>query len=467
MDKRIDLFEKMPVPKAVFTLAMPTVLSMLVMVIYNMVDTYFVGQTGDHNQVAAVSIVMPVFFILMALGNIFGIGGSSLISRLLGEGETEKAKSVSSFCFYGSAAVGVVMIGVFLLGMPFIVRIIGASPNTAPFASGYLNWISLGAPFVVISAAFSNIVRSEGAAKAAMAGMMLGTVVNIVLDPILILSLEMGVEGAAIATVIGNMASAAFYFIYILKKSDVLSVLPRHFKMSDRIGSRVIFIGIPASVNNILMSATNIIINNLLVAYGDIPVAAMGIAFKANMLVVVLQIGIAMGIQPLVGYNYGAKNLTRMKAVIRFAMLCTVVIGSILTAVYIFSADGIVRAFISDEAVIQVGVPMLRALMIAGPVVGILFVFMSSFQAMDKAIPALILSVSRQGIVFIPVLFIANAVAGLGGIVYAMPIADIVSIFLAFGLFLFINRRIKEDMLATGDAERQALDSLCDEPPQA
>jgi Na+-driven multidrug efflux pump len=215
MEEKKLIFEKVPVPKAVAKLALPTVMSMLVTILYNMVDTYFVGQTGDPNQVAAVSIATPAFFVLMALGNIFGIGGGSYISRLLGEGRPEKAKYVSSFSFYGAAAVGIVLVGVFLLGMPFILRVIGSDEYTAGFAEEYLKWVTLGAPFITITAGFPNIVRSEGSAKAAMLGMMIGTVTNIILDPIMILTLRMGVAGAAIATVIGNCAALAYIMSFI------------------------------------------------------------------------------------------------------------------------------------------------------------------------------------------------------------------------------------------------------------
>ena len=441
MKNKNDVFEKMPVPKAVATLAIPMVLSMLVTVIYNMVDTYFVGQTGDPNQVAAVSIMMPIFMVLMAVGNIFGIGGTSLISRILGEGHKEKVKYISSFCFYSAIIFGIILIGVFLSNMPLITKLAGASESTTSFAMDYLKWISIGAPLIIVSTAFSNIVRSEGAAKTAMIGMMIGTVVNIILDPIMILLLNMGVMGAAIATVIGNITSIIFYITYILRGDSLLSISPKNFSFSGNVIKEVFLIGLPASLNNILMSAAIIFLNNFLSIYGDIPVAAMGVAMKANMLVFMLQIGIAMGVQPLIGYSYGAEDFKRMKAVIKFSMLCTVTVGTTLTIIYYFAADKIINAFISDISVIEHGVVMLRALMMIGPVIGVMFVFMCTFQAMGKAIPALILSISRQGLVFIPALYIGNQLLGLNGIIYAQPIADAGSIMMALLLFFFINKK--------------------------
>ena len=443
MKNKNAVFESMPVPRAVATLAIPTVLSMLVTVIYNMADTYFVGQTGDPNQVAAVSLTMPIFMVLMAIGNMFGIGGSSYISRLLGEGQKKKVKNVSSFCFYGCIGTGIIMIVVFLLGMDWLLKLIGASQNTFAYAKSYLTYIAIGAPFVIISNAFSNIVRGEGAAKVAMIGMMLGTIVNIILDPIMILSMGMGVSGAALATIIGNIASTVFYIMYFLRGKSSLSISPKEFRING-IAKGVLSTGIPATINNILMSLANIMLNNFLVIYGDIPVAAMGVALKANMLVIMLQLGLAMGIQPLVGYNYGSGNYKRMKSVMKFSIGCTFIIGSVLTLIYYFGARQIISMFISDNAVIENGVSMLRALMVSGPVIGILFVFMFTMQAMGKALPSLILSLSRQGVVFLPVLFIANKLFKLDGIIFAQPIADSTSVLISAFIFFIISKRLKD-----------------------
>ena len=439
-----DVFEKQSVPKAVATLALPTILSMLVNVFYNMADTFFVGQTGDANQVAAVSLTMPIFMFIMAVGNIFGVGGSSYISRSLGEGKYEEVKKTSAFCFYMGIAAAIVVMIIFFVFMDPIVKGIGADETTYGFAKQYLTYIASGSIFVVISTAFGNIVRSEGAAKVSMAGMMLGTVVNIVLDPIMILYLGMGVAGAAIATVIGNISTVIFYLIYLKKGKTILDISKSHFKITKKIAKNVFTIGIPASITNVLMGLSNVILNSLLVVYGNNPVAGMGVAMKANMLVIFVQMGLAMGTQPLVGYCFGSGNIKRLNSVMKFSMLCNVIMGSVLTAVYYFSADKIVQIFISDAEVIKYGAQMLKALMLSGPVIGVMFVFSFSFQAMGKAIQALILSVSRQGFVFLPVIIIASKVWGLDGIIFAQPIADIASLLLAFIMFLQIIEKAKK-----------------------
>lgn len=449
MKKNNEIFENASIPKAVFTMALPTVASMIVSVFYNMVDIFFVGQTGDPNQVAAVSIVTPIFLFLMAAGNIFGAGGASFASRALGEKKPEKVKNISSFCFYTGTVVGIVAGFLMIQFRGPILRACGTSINTYDFASSYLFWVALGGPFVVLQCAFSNLVRAEGAAKHAMIGMMAGTIANIVLDPFFILDsfvgipgLGMGVSGAAIATVIGNGVSVVFFLAHVLSKNSTLSIHPMYYKARNGIFKGILLIGLPTSLTNILMSCSDIITNMLLVNYGDIQVAAMGIAKKANMLVIFVQFGVAMGIAPLIGYNYGAKNFKRLKAIMRFSMICTFVAGSVLTAVYFIFTEQILKVFIDSPEVVEQGIIVLRALMVSSPVIGIMFIFNFTFQSMGRAIPSLMLAVSRQGFVFFPLILLFRAMFGLQGIVLAQPIADLIAIFIAIGMFIFINRSL-------------------------
>lgn len=453
--KNIDLFESAPVPKAVFSLAIPTVLSMIVSVFYNMVDTFFVGQTGNPHQVAAVSVATPVFLFFMAAGNIFGVGGSSFLSRALGEKHYDKVKKISAFCFYGGIVVGIAGQILMFTFMRPILRAIGTSGNTFEFARQYLFWVACGGPAMVVAGAFTNLIRGEGAAKSSMIGMMSGTVANIILDPIFILDsfhgipgFGMGVAGAAIATVIGNLVSIAVFLLHVCSKNSVLSIRPRYFSVRGGILSGVLAIGLPASLVNILMSLSNIVTNKILVSYGDIPVAAMGIAMKANMLVIFVQLGFAMGIQPLIGYNYGARNFTRMKSVMKFSMLCVVIAGCKLTGIYFAFTRQIISVFISDPAVIKTGIKLLRMLMCSGPFIGIMFVFNFTFQAMGKAVPALVLAASRQGFIFLPMIYLLNAIFHLDGAIFAQPVADFCAIFIALGMFLHMNKRFAPESRA-------------------
>jgi putative MATE family efflux protein len=275
-----------------------------------------------------------------------------------------------------------------------------------------------------------------------MIGNMLGTVTNIILDPIMILGLGWGVTGAAIATVIGNIAASAYYTAYFLRKRSTLSIRLKDFSFGNHIPSSVASIGIPASLNNILMSFANILLNQVLAGYGDTPVAAMGVAAKSNMIVVLLQIGLCAGIQPLIGYNYGARNKKRLKQVFRFTGLCTVLMGTALTVLMVFARRFVIQAFINDEEVINYGIQMVIALQLSGPVIGILFLCINTIQGMGKALPSLILTICRQGLLFIPLIFILNRLFGLEGVIYAQPAADYLSIVLAVIICMTILHRM-------------------------
>lgn len=430
-----ELFEKLPIPKAIIKLALPTMLGMLVTIIYNLADTFFVGQLNDANQVAAVTIAMPVFMCLMSFGSIFGIGGGSYISRLLGQKRIQQCRQVSSVSFYSAFIVGIFCIAVGLLAINPILNAIGASEMTFDFAKSYLVIIIGGAPFVILSFSLGQTIRAEGAAKNAMLGMMLGTVLNIILDPILILYLKMGVAGAAYATIFANIVSVAYYVVYMLKKSKNLSVLPKDVHISGEIFKNIFLIGLPASVNTILYSFSNIVLNNFAAGYGDNVVAALGIVAKANMLPVMLLIGLAQGVQPLIGYNYASGNHTRMHSVIRTTGIAGTTIGVVFTILIFAASPYIIGAFLQDAQVIAMGTGFLRVNIISVPFMGCLFLMINTFQAMGNAVPSMILSVSRQGIVFLPVLIVSNAIIGLNGLVYAQPAADICSTLLAVFLY--------------------------------
>ncbi|PPS20943.1 MATE family efflux transporter [Brachyspira murdochii] len=446
-DKKIELFENYPVHKALITLALPTILGMLVNVFYNMVDTFFVGKTGDPNQVAAVSLCMPIYLLLMAFGNIFGIGGGSYISRKLGLRDYDSVKKISSFAFYASIIVGFISMAVYLIFMKDILKISGASPNTYQFSKDYLVIVAFGAPFVVNQMAMGQIIRAEGSSKEAMIGMMIGTVVNIVLDPIMILYMEMGVAGAALATIIGNACSTLYYIYHILRKKSFLSIHVKDFSMHKDILINVFSIGIPVSINNILMSASNVLINNLAAGYSDNVVAGLGVAQRIFTLVILVFIGLSQGLQPFVGYNFASKNYKRMNAAIKISCVVSVVIGFILLGLSLIFGRWSVGVFINNEEVIDYGVKFLVASYAIAPIIGFQFVFMSTFQALGKSIPSLILSLSRQGIAFVPTILIGTKFFGINGIIWSQPIADIVSVALATVMYIYIYRKMKRKAL--------------------
>lgn len=453
------VFSDYKVPKAVAALAVPSMLGMLINIVYNLADTFFVGQTGDANQVAAVSVSMPVFLFFLALGNLFGIGGCAYISRSLGEGKQNKIKSISSFCIYTAIGIGLAVAVLFIAFRKPLLYIVGASDNTIGYASDYLMWVSIGSPFVVSSIVAGNLIRGEGAAKESMIGMVIGQIVNIILDPIFILGagdrlfgaitlpfgLSLGVTGAAVATVIGNICSVLYFLSYFLRGKSILSITPKRYSAKNGIAKGVINVGMPASVNNLLMSVSNIVVNMVLVKYGDDAVAAMGVAMKANLLVVMLQIGLAQGVQPLIGYCYGAKNFKRMKDTVRFSFMCNVIIGTFVTVFYLVFRQNVIGIFIDDPAVVEKGIKMITALMTPGPVLGIMFIINFAFQGMGKGMQSLILATGRQGLIFMPLLLIMNKTVGLEGLIWSQPTADFVCIFIAVLMFWSTVKKLEKE----------------------
>lgn len=437
-----ELMGSMKISKAVAKMAVPSVISSLVTVLYNMADTFFVGQTGDPLQVAAVSLTNPIFILMMAFANMFGMGGSAVLSIALGEKNEKRAKNASSFVTYASLIVGVVFMAVLLVFMDPILGLFGANGETYEFARGYTLHISYGAPFIIWSAAASFIVRAEGASKEAMIGSMIGTVANIVLDPIFISVLGQGTAGAAIATTIGNVLASAYYLWYFLKKSRVLSIRWEDFTVKGGILTRACASGLPTAIFSALMSVSTIVLNQLLVEYGNAPVAAIGIVFKANMFITFLQMGLANGVQPLLGYNYGAGNIQRFRGVESYTKKCCLTAGVLATVLYFVFREPIIRLFISDEEVVAYGVQMLISYMLSGPVIGILFVNMNCMQSVGHASPATLLSVLRQGILLIPLLYLLRAFFGLEGVILGQSLTDYIAVLLS----VFLWRRIRKNL---------------------
>ena len=426
-----ELMTELKVSKAVAKMAIPSVISSLVTVVYNMADTFFVGQTGDPLQVAAVSLTNPIFILFMAFANMFGMGGSAAASMAMGEKNEKKMKQVSALVTYGSLGIGLVLMAVLFGGMRPILTLFGANEQTYAFARGYTFHVAYGAPFIIWSAAASFIVRSEGASKEAMVGSMIGTVVNIVLDPMFISGFGMGAAGAAIATTIGNVLASLYYLWYFLKKSQHFSLHIRYLKARVSLLKSICMSGLPTAIFSMLMSVSTIVLNQILVVYGNAPVAAIGIVFKANMFITFLQMGLANGVQPLLGYNYGSGDSERFVAVEKFTKKCCVIVGILATALFYFGREPIIRLFIDDPEVIHYGVMMLVAYMLSGPVIGLLFMNMNCMQSVEYAFPAIVLSVMRQGLLLIPLLYLLNIVAGLNGVIYGQAITDYAAVILS------------------------------------
>ena len=430
-----DLFETMPVPKAYMKLAVPVMMSSVLMLVYNMVDMYFIAKTGNTNLVAGVSLCAPVFTFMIAIGDIFGLGGASVISRLFGQKKDGDGRRLSVFCFLGSALLGVVIAAVLSLSRGVMLNLLGADADTVTYASQYYTWIALGAPFIIFSLVPTNLMRTEGFATAAMIGSVTGSIVNMILDPVFIFTLGMGAAGAAVATVIGNICADIYYVWFIMTRSARLSVSPKGFHISANEAGQIFRIGIPSSITNIMQSIGVMLLNNFLVPYGNDKIAAFGIVSKVIMIVVMIMVAFSFGGQPLYGYLYGAKNNSRMKETIRFAYLLVCGLGLALSAVIFLLAPHMISFFLNDPAVITTGTPMLRIVLLGMPFIGYTMVTTCIFQSTGKASGALALSAARQGYIYAAMLFLLSALFGYTGVITAQPAADVLTAVLAYILY--------------------------------
>ena len=440
----LDIFEKAPVPQAVLKNALPAMAAMLMVLVYNLADTFFIGQTGNALLVAAVSLATPVFLIFMAVGTAFGIGGTSVISRSMGEGKFDYAKKVCSFCMWGCVITGIVLAAVIIVFMDPILQLIGASEDTWELARDYLTIVSCGGPFVLISNCYANVIRSEGESTKAMMGQLLGNLLNVILDPIFILAFGWGIRGAAIATLIGNLVGAGYYIGYFLRGTSSLSIHPRDFTIRNGVLTGTMAIGIPAALGSLLMSVSQIIINSQMAQYGDMAIAGMGVAMKVVTITAMVCMGLGQGVQPLLGYCVGARLWERFRKVFRFSMIFALLLGGALTVICFVFAPQIVSAFLSDADAFGYAVQFSRILLSTSWLFGVFYVLTNSLQAMGAATASLIINLSRQGLIFIPALFIMKALIGLTGLVWAQPVADIISILIAAALYIRSWRRLSK-----------------------
>ncbi len=436
-NKNAELILTAPVHKAVFKNIIPSVISMIMMMIYNLADTFFLGRTHDPLMVAAVSLALPVFLIFMGVGNLFGVGGTSLISRTLGAGNEKKAKHISAFCFWTCLVLGVVFMLVLIRFVNPVARLIGASDDTITYTTQYLRILAFGFPFMITSGCFSNVIRAEGKPKVAMTGTISGNIINIVLDPIMILGLGWGMSGAAIATVIGNIFAFCFYVCYILSGKSLLSINPKNYQMRHGIAKGVLSIGIPAFFNSVLMSVSSTFVNNLVASYGDLYLAGLGVAMKVDSIATTLVMGLGIGVQPLFGYCFGAGAKKRFMEILRFSLILALIVSVVMTTVCFCLAKPLVGAFLSDPAASSYGITFSRIYLIAAPVMGIVFVLMNAIQGSGAAVPAFILSVARQGLIYIPMLLVMNHIFHSPFMVgAAQPISNYLTFVLSIVMFV-------------------------------
>ncbi len=429
-----ELFESMPVSRAMAKLIVPTVLSQLVTVAYNMADTFFIGQTGDPNQVAATNLCLPLFIFLGAISNIFGIGGSSLIARCLGMERQDKARNTAAFCIW-TALFAALCYGLVLHLVRFpLLRLLGADASTWDFCCDYLFWtVTVGSLPTVASSLFALLVRSEGLSRQAGFGVALGAMLNIILDPIFIFGLGMNVKGAAVATMLSNLIAASYFVLLILHRrgSSVITLDPRHYSASQGIPGEVILVGLPSSIMSLMATLSNTVLNKLMAGYCNEAVAGIGIAKKIDLVLFFAANGIAQGVLPLVSYSYSAKKYSRMLETVKKTFVLSVG-SSLLFSVLLFTCAGpLVRLFIDNDLTVEYGRYFQRIIALTGPCISVVLLTTTLFQAVGMKKRPLVLSFMRKGGFDIPFMLLYNALFGLYGIVWATTTAEILAMICA------------------------------------
>lgn len=430
-NQKTELFEKIPVPKAVMQLAVPTVLSSLVMVLYNLADTYFVGMMNNPVQNAAVTLAAPVLLAFNAVNNLFGVGSSSMMSRALGRKDYEAVRRSSAFGFYCALFSGILFSVLCVIFLNPLLVLLGADSGTMEATAGYLKWTVLcGAAPAILNVVMAYMVRSEGASLHASIGTMSGCLLNMILDPIFILpwGLNMGAEGAALATFLSNCVACVYFFVllYVRRKTTFVCILPKKFTVEKAIVLGVCGVGIPAAIQNLLNVTGMTILNNFTSSYGAQAVAAMGITQKINMVPLQVAMGFSQGIMPLISYNYASGNHKRMKETVFFTIKTLLPFLAVVSIFYYVGAGVLTKAFMNNEAIIAYGTRFLRGFCLCLPFLCLDFLAVGVFQAVGMGRAALAFAILRKILLEIPALYVLNRLFPLYGLAYAQPAAEFV-----------------------------------------
>ena len=452
-NSKTELFESMPIPKAVITLSVPSVISSLVMVIYSLADTFFVGMMNDPVQNAAVTLAAPLLLAFNAVNNLFGIGSSSMMSRALGRKDYDTVYRSSAFGFYASLICSLLFSLLYgVLQSPILVML-GANAETMQATADYLFWtVLLGSAPSILNVVLAYLVRAEGSSLHASIGTMCGCLLNIVLDPIFILpwGLNLGAAGAGCATCLSNTVACLYFFVLLFVKrgKTYVCIKPSMFRPSKQIVKGVCGVGIPASIQNLLNVTGMTILNNFTSAYGSDPVAAMGIAQRVNMVPFQIAMGFSQGIMPLISYNYTSGNIKRMKKTFMFT--AKISLGFILAVMltFVFAAEPIISMFMKNESIVAYGAAFQRGFCFALPFLCIDFLALGVFQSCGMGMKSFIFAVVRKSVLEIPALFVLNWLFPLYGLAYAQFVAELILGTIAVVVLVRMFRRLEREHAA-------------------
>lgn len=425
-----SVFEENNLSKAIMRVGLPAMLGQLTTLIYNMADTFFVSLTQDPAMIAAVTLCAPILLIIMSIACVFGMGGSSVIARLLGEDRREYAGSTTNFCTYSMALAGIVTVVIGLVFLRQLAGLAGADAENMAYTCDYLFYIFLGAPFIMLSNGLIHMFRSAGLIRESTIGLVLGNGINIVLDYIFINLMGWGAAGAAAATSLGFACATVYYLVCMLKQEHggnrVFNIAPSAFHPDAAMVRSVVTIGIPGSLITVLMSVSNIVLNNYIAIYGSDAVASYGIAYKIDMVPIMLLVGLSQGVAPLIGYCYGAGQSRRMRDTMRLSMLCGVLLGAVFTALFLLLGRQLARVFLYDEELIAQTTAFLKILCLSAPTLGVINMVTSYYQALGRAARSLTITVLRNAVLFIPAVILMNSLWGLTGVIAAQPVVEVI-----------------------------------------
>lgn len=438
-----ELFRTKSVWSLIAQMSVPALVSILVMLLYNMTDMYFVARTGEDVQVAAVSLVMPVFTVLMAISTMLGNGACTLIAQALGGGDEKRARTCSSLCVWGCVGFGVAFALLCFLFQGPLLDFLGANDDMRTYAQMYLLVLAVGAPVILLNHSLGGILRGEGAAKQGMLGGLVSTVTNIVLDPIFISALGLGVGGAAVATVLGNLAGTGYFLRYGKRRPSILTLGIQYARRNVSLLGSILILGLPNAVSSTLSGFAATFSNRLLAAYSTGAVAAMGAAGKVTMIITMVQMGVCMGVQPLMAYCHGARDQVRMRETLKKLGLLTCVLGLSLGVLAFLAREQIVSLFLSDGELRALSCHIVSITICSAPFMGFFYLGMNYLQASGRALLATAVSALRQGILLIPLLYIMETLFHLDGPAIAHVVADVCSIFVSMGCALCFFHREK------------------------
>lgn len=448
--------ESAPLKKAIAHLSIPMMIGMSVGTVYNVINAYFIGLLHNTHMLTAITLGLPIFTVLMAFGNVLGVGGGTFVTRLAGEKNPEKGRRIAGYSFYASIIAGIVIALLAFLAINPITRLLGADDATFDFTKTYALTLFAGGFVIVLNFALEQLVRSEGASKESMYGVFISTALSLIFDPLFILVLNWHVAGAALAMILANAGSVVYYIYFLETKSEHLKGFLKHFKISVQDKLEIYKIGISELLQSAFLIVTTLLLNNYAIQYGDHVVAGFGVALRIVQVPEFLSMGLFLGLIPLFAFTYAGRNIVRLKSSIKYAFACIGTITIVFVSLVFIFRDTVLHWFSNDPSVISSGVTILAAMLISALFNGFTGLFISIFQATGQGVPTAIMAIT-QGVLYIPVIIVLHYLFGLNGVIWSMTVTEVITSVMGVILFVLFNRKLKKASGNVAGAQREVL----------